>query len=51
MKALVCEEPGSFQYIKKEKPLLQDGHGILEIKRIGICGTDLHAFEGTQPFF
>ncbi|TMI66044.1 MAG: zinc-binding alcohol dehydrogenase family protein [Bacteroidetes bacterium] len=51
MKALVCEQPGSFQYIKKEKPLLETGHAILKIKRIGICGTDLHAFEGTQPFF
>ena len=51
MKALMCEQPGSFQYIKKEKPLLQNGHAILKIKRIGICGTDLHAFEGTQPFF
>ena len=51
MKALVCEQPGTFQYIKKEKPLLQNGHAILKIKRVGICGTDLHAFEGTQPFF
>lgn len=51
MKALVCEQPGSFQYIQKERSLLQDGHAILKIKRIGICGTDLHAFEGTQPFF
>src|SRR5688572_984772 len=51
MKALVCEQPGSFQYIQKEKSLLQNGHAILKIKRIGICGTDLHAFEGTQPFF
>ena len=51
MKALVCEQPGSFQYIKKEKPLWKNGHAILKIKRIGICGTDLHAFEGTQPFF
>ena len=51
MKALVCEQPGSFQYVKKEKPFLQNGHAILKIKRIGICGTDLHAFEGTQPFF
>ncbi len=51
MKALVCEQPGSFQYSKKEKPSLQNGHAILKIKRIGICGTDLHAFEGTQPFF
>ena len=24
---------------------------MLKIKRIGICGTDLHAFEGTQPYF
>ena len=24
---------------------------IIKIKRIGICGTDLHAFEGTQPYF
>ena len=51
MKALVCEQPGSFQYIQKEKSLLQNEHAILKIKRIGICGTDLHAFEGTQPFF
>jgi 2-desacetyl-2-hydroxyethyl bacteriochlorophyllide A dehydrogenase len=51
MEALVCEQPGSFQYIKKEKPSLQSGCAILKIKRIGICGTDLHAFEGTQPFF
>ena len=51
MKALVCEQPGSFQYIKKERSFLQQGHAILKIKRIGICGTDLHAFEGTQPFF
>ena len=21
------------------------------MRRIGICGTDLHAFEGTQPYF
>jgi 2-desacetyl-2-hydroxyethyl bacteriochlorophyllide A dehydrogenase len=51
MKALVCEQPGSLQYIKKGKPLLESGHAILKIRRIGICGTDLHAFEGTQPFF
>lgn len=27
------------------------GQAIIKIKRIGICGTDLHAFEGTQPYF
>lgn len=33
------------------KPTLQKDHALLRILRIGICGTDLHAFEGTQPYF
>lgn len=51
MKALVCTKPGEFRYEEKEEPIPQAGHAIIRIKRIGICGTDLHAFEGTQPFF
>ncbi|WP_207422507.1 zinc-binding alcohol dehydrogenase family protein [Desertivirga brevis] len=51
MKALVCTTPGQFDYSEKEKPASVEGRAIIKIKRIGICGTDLHAFEGTQPFF
>ena len=51
MKVLQCEKPGSFRYITKDEPVLEKGHAILKIQRIGICGTDLHAYEGTQPFF
>lgn len=51
MKTLVCIKPGEFKYIDVEQPQLEAGHVILKIRRIGICGTDLHAFEGTQPYF
>lgn len=51
MQTLVCTKPGSFQYRSCEKPELKNGHSIIKITRIGICGTDLHAFEGTQPYF
>lgn len=51
MKALVCKEPGVFEYEDREMPVLTEGQAIVKIERIGICGTDLHAFEGTQPFF
>jgi len=51
MKTLVCTTPGTFEYSETEKPELKKDHAIIQIKRIGICGTDLHAFEGTQPFF
>jgi len=51
MKTLVCMRPGLFEYNSSERPQLKKNHAIIKIKRIGICGTDLHAFEGTQPFF
>lgn len=51
MNTLVCTTPGQFAYQQAEKPELTPGSAILKIKQIGICGTDLHAFEGTQPYF
>lgn len=51
MKTLTCINPHQLEYQERNEPQLSEGNTILKIKRIGICGTDLHAFEGTQPFF
>jgi 2-desacetyl-2-hydroxyethyl bacteriochlorophyllide A dehydrogenase len=51
MKALICTQPGSFEYRDIPDPVPQAGRTIIKIRRVGICGTDLHAFEGTQPYF
>jgi 2-desacetyl-2-hydroxyethyl bacteriochlorophyllide A dehydrogenase len=51
MNTLVCTSPNQFNYVEIEKPVLQKNHAILQVKRIGICGTDLHAYNGTQPYF
>jgi 2-desacetyl-2-hydroxyethyl bacteriochlorophyllide A dehydrogenase len=51
MKVLVCEEPGKLVYTDRPKPIPAPGNTLLKIRRIGICGTDLHAFDGTQPYF
>lgn len=51
MKVLTCTSPGAFKYSDETMPVLSKRHAIIKIKRIGICGTDLHAFEGTQPYF
>ena len=51
MKILTCTSPGHFEYRTGKPPDLEKGHAIIKVKRIGICGTDLHAFEGTQPYF
>ncbi|GAB4056145.1 zinc-binding alcohol dehydrogenase family protein [Spirosoma litoris] len=51
MQTLVCTTPGELTYQAGVKPELTPDNAIIRIRRIGICGTDLHAFEGTQPFF
>ena len=51
MKTLICTTPGNFEYTDSNIPENKEGYSLLKIKRIGICGTDLHAYEGTQPFF
>lgn len=27
------------------------GQALVRVRRVGVCGTDLHAFKGEQPFF
>lgn len=51
MKYIVCDKPGQFSMNEKEMPIRQNGEALLRMTRIGICGTDLHAFQGNQPFF
>lgn len=51
MNVLQCVEPGELRYMEINQPMAQAGRVILKVKRIGICGTDLHAYEGTQPYF
>jgi threonine dehydrogenase-like Zn-dependent dehydrogenase len=51
MKALICTKPGSFEYTDIAETEPRPGYATIKIKRIGICGTDLHAYQGTQPYF
>ncbi|WP_077624217.1 zinc-binding alcohol dehydrogenase family protein [Sediminibacillus massiliensis] len=51
MRSIICEQPGVFKWAEVELPKPKKGNSIVNIKRIGICGTDLHAFAGNQPFF
>ncbi|WP_127588670.1 zinc-binding alcohol dehydrogenase family protein [Paenibacillus koleovorans] len=51
MKGIVCQEVNRLQYVEMREPELKPGEAIVRIRRIGICGTDLHAYRGNQPFF
>ncbi|WP_163539861.1 zinc-binding alcohol dehydrogenase family protein [Gracilibacillus sp. YIM 98692] len=51
MKGIVCEKPEVFKWKEQDEPKRQEGEAIVNLKRMGVCGTDLHAFKGQQPFF
>ncbi len=51
MQTIVCEEPGRLVLQDTHRQLPDAGYVQIRIRRIGVCGTDLHAFEGTQPYF
>ena len=51
MKYIVCERPGKFLLKEREVPGYSENEVLVRIKSIGICGTDLHAYNGNQAFF
>ncbi len=51
MKYIVCEKPGQFLLKEKEVPIRKQGEALVKIRQVGICGTDLHAYQGNQAFF
>jgi threonine dehydrogenase-like Zn-dependent dehydrogenase len=52
MKTIVLAAPGQFRITGTPRPA-DPGPGEVRVavRAVGICGTDLHAFRGKQPFF
>ncbi len=48
---IVLEKPGSFAAVDQPEPAAAPGTALVRVHRLGVCGTDLHAFAGKQPFF
>ena len=52
MKAIVLEAPFQLNLRQVAAPTAAGpGEALVRVKRVGICGTDLHAFGGNQNFF
>jgi 2-desacetyl-2-hydroxyethyl bacteriochlorophyllide A dehydrogenase len=52
MKTLVLEKPGSLVLSETGDPGAPlAGQALVRVRRIGVCGTDIHAYKGNQPFF
>lgn len=50
MLTVICQSPGTL--LAQQRPLPQRGADevLLRVKRVGVCGTDLHIYTGDQPY-
>ena len=52
MRAMVLVRPGELERAERVEPASPGaGEALVRIRRVGVCGTDLHAYRGRQPFF
>ena len=51
MITIILDKPGAFAAADLPEPSPAPGTALVRVHRIGVCGTDLHAFAGKQPFF
>jgi 2-desacetyl-2-hydroxyethyl bacteriochlorophyllide A dehydrogenase len=50
MKVLVMKKPGEIVIEERPKPVPQNDEVLLKVLRVGVCGTDLHIYNGSMPY-
>ncbi|MGH3164806.1 MAG: zinc-dependent alcohol dehydrogenase, partial [Trebonia sp.] len=51
MRALVIDRPGSAAVTEVDVPVPAEGQVVVDVHRVGICGTDAELFTGDLPYF
>ena len=46
----VMTAPKTIEFREVADPIAEAGQVVLRIRRIGICGSDIHVYHGTHPF-
>ena len=52
MRGLICPAPGQLKLVEDlpEPSAPGDGWALLKVRKVGICGTDYHIYEGRHPY-
>lgn len=50
MQAVVCRQPGEVVLEERPEPIRGEAEVLVGVKRVGLCGTDFHIFEGSHPY-
>jgi len=50
MLTAVMVKPGCIEFDERSIPAVRFGHVLVQIMRIGVCGSDIHVYHGTHPY-
>ena len=50
MKQAVMVAPGQIEFREVERPEVGPGQVMLNTRRIGVCGSDIHVYHGMHPY-
>ena len=50
MKQAIMTQPGKIEFADIDKPAVQAGEVLIQVRRIGVCGSDIHVFHGLHPY-
>ena len=50
MKQAVMTAPGEIQFGEVAKPVPQANEVLMQTRRIGVCGSDIHVYHGMHPY-
>ncbi len=50
MKQAVMTAPGAIEFRRVDMPAVQPGEVLIQIQRIGVCGSDIHVYHGLHPY-
>lgn len=46
----IMTEPGKIELVQIDQPTIRDDQVLMQTKRIGVCGSDIHVYHGTHPY-
>lgn len=50
MDVVVCVEPGALSVQQRPIPKRASDEVLIRVRHVGVCGTDMHIYRGTQPY-
>lgn len=46
----VMTQPGKIEFHDIARPSVQPGEVLIQVKRIGVCSSDIHVYHGLHPY-